>query len=246
MFSSAGRSLIGKSCHTPGGGSVYEAAPNNWQFFVDEIQPDPMATATAPMPCKTPNEKIATQLSGQGIPKDGAVAARQQIESSSSAVAPKTRYGMFVVANAEAKKEMVRPDVDVDAYCSVCSDYPEKCGCLVEQVVSIPDRQIWYLGFSPKPICDLLDQARQLEKEKAMVEIRYLYNGLWRTHASVQPRCMNSIYLDPAIRESLVNDVEEFVSDTSEEWYNARSAPYRRGYLPYGKPVSSLALPEGI
>ena len=51
----------------------------------------------------------------------------------------------------------------------------------------------------------------------------------WRHIASRQKRPLNSIILDPGIKDLLINDARDFLG--SKSWYAARGIPFRRGYL---------------
>jgi hypothetical protein len=51
----------------------------------------------------------------------------------------------------------------------------------------------------------------------------------WRHIASRPKRPLNSIVLDPGIKDLLVNDAKDFLQ--SKPWYSARGIPFRRGYL---------------
>lgn len=51
----------------------------------------------------------------------------------------------------------------------------------------------------------------------------------WRHIASRPKRPLNSIVLDPGIKDLLVDDAKDFLE--SKPWYSARGIPFRRGYL---------------
>jgi chaperone BCS1 len=54
-------------------------------------------------------------------------------------------------------------------------------------------------------------------------------NNSWRHIASRAKRSMNSIVLDPGIKDLLIDDANDFLQ--SKPWYAARGIPFRRGYL---------------
>ncbi|CAA7269219.1 unnamed protein product [Cyclocybe aegerita] len=58
----------------------------------------------------------------------------------------------------------------------------------------------------------------------------------WRMVASRPKRPLNSIVLDPGIKDLLIGDARDFLQ--SKSWYSARGIPFRRGYLLYGAPGS--------
>ncbi len=51
----------------------------------------------------------------------------------------------------------------------------------------------------------------------------------WRHIASRPKRPLNSIVLDPGIKDLLIDDAQDFLE--SKSWYAARGIPFRRGYL---------------
>lgn len=54
-------------------------------------------------------------------------------------------------------------------------------------------------------------------------------SNTWRHIASRQKRPLNSIILDPGIKDLLIDDARDFLG--SKSWYAARGIPFRRGYL---------------
>ncbi|KAG2125305.1 hypothetical protein DEU56DRAFT_974111 [Suillus clintonianus] len=58
----------------------------------------------------------------------------------------------------------------------------------------------------------------------------------WRELATRRKRPLDSIILDPGIRELVVEDAQDFLA--SKRWYAERGIPFRRGYLLYGAPGS--------
>ncbi|KAG1881072.1 P-loop containing nucleoside triphosphate hydrolase protein [Suillus subluteus] len=58
----------------------------------------------------------------------------------------------------------------------------------------------------------------------------------WRELATRRKRPLDSIILDPGIRELVVEDAQDFLA--SKGWYAERGIPFRRGYLLYGAPGS--------
>lgn len=49
-------------------------------------------------------------------------------------------------------------------------------------------------------------------------------------HVACRPkRSMNSIVLDPGVKDRLVSDARDFLK--SKNWYAERGIPFRRGYL---------------
>ncbi|KII85922.1 hypothetical protein PLICRDRAFT_44349 [Plicaturopsis crispa FD-325 SS-3] len=70
-------------------------------------------------------------------------------------------------------------------------------------------------------------------------------NNRWRHMATRPKRPLNSIVLDPGIKNLLVDDAKDFFQ--SKNWYADRGIPFRRGYLLHGAPGSGkTSLIQGI
>jgi len=84
----------------------------------------------------------------------------------------------------------------------------------------------------------LLEAKRNYEKEeqhRVAVYVSSIYND-WRRSGSRPKRPMDSIILDPGVKDMILADAQEFMA--SETWYSERGLPYRRGYLFHGCPGS--------
>lgn len=82
----------------------------------------------------------------------------------------------------------------------------------------------------------LFDAKRAYEAEeqnRVQIFVVAAYND-WRRIGSRPKRPMESIVLDSALKDMLLNDVKEFLA--SESWYGERGIPFRRGYLLWGAP----------
>lgn len=64
----------------------------------------------------------------------------------------------------------------------------------------------------------------------------------WRHIASRPKRPLNSIVLDPGIKDLLIDDARDFLE--SKSWYAARGIPFRRGYLLVCRSLLSQPRPE--
>ncbi|KAF9016332.1 P-loop containing nucleoside triphosphate hydrolase protein [Hymenopellis radicata] len=56
----------------------------------------------------------------------------------------------------------------------------------------------------------------------------------WRTVSNRAKRSLDSIILDPGMKELLLEDAQDFLK--SKDWYCERGIPFRRGYLLHGVP----------
>ncbi|KPI43536.1 putative mitochondrial chaperone BCS1-A [Cyphellophora attinorum] len=99
-----------------------------------------------------------------------------------------------------------------------------------------PDKQVWCFGSSPNPVKELLNKLGQSAEEKKMVEVRKYSRGSWGDYESIEPRSMDSIYLNQVEKTELLDDIKEFLDPETEADYKESSIPYHRGYLLYGRP----------
>lgn len=68
---------------------------------------------------------------------------------------------------------------------------------------------------------------------------RGLYGGIgfeWVSSASMKPRELSTVILDPKKKKIIVEDVQGFLHPVARGFYKQRGIPYRRGYLFYGLP----------
>ncbi|KAJ7319082.1 P-loop containing nucleoside triphosphate hydrolase protein [Mycena albidolilacea] len=88
-------------------------------------------------------------------------------------------------------------------------------------------------------LVSLLQEARRdylaAQEHKMCVYVSDTSNN-WCHVACREKRSMNSIILDPGVKDILIDDAKDFL--LSKEWYAERGIPHRRGYLLYGAPGS--------
>jgi len=65
-----------------------------------------------------------------------------------------------------------------------------------------------------------------------------LHNQYWRKLTEKTIRSLDSIVLPSSVKEELVNDLGEFTSKETSNWYHKHGIPYKRSYLFYGPPGS--------
>ncbi|OMP85261.1 putative mitochondrial chaperone BCS1-B [Diplodia seriata] len=101
------------------------------------------------------------------------------------------------------------------------------------------------IGRSTLPIKSLLDHIKfwSIDKETAMTVIRRpaskdrsRYAGAWDRLRAKPSRPMDTVALDPAQKEKIIADINEYLHPSSPRWYATRGIPYRRGYLFHGPP----------
>ncbi|KAF8196446.1 mycorrhiza-induced mitochondrial AAA ATPase BSC1 [Pholiota molesta] len=85
----------------------------------------------------------------------------------------------------------------------------------------------------------LVLQAKKEYEAEAVHRIQIYFadaHGSWRWTDSRHKRPMQSIVLNPGVKEMLLDDARDFLK--SEKWYADRGIPFRRGYLLHGVPGS--------
>lgn len=95
------------------------------------------------------------------------------------------------------------------------------------------------LAFSKKILSQILLEAKAdyLASQEDTISIySYDMHTRWRKLADRPRRSLNSIILDPGMKDMLISDAKDFLS--SKTWYAARGIPFRRGYLLHGAPGS--------
>ena len=110
------------------------------------------------------------------------------------------------------------------------------------------------IGRSTQPIKNLINECRDsyLDKGKANTvvrrpapkENRNRGRSVWNMVATRPSRPMETVVLDPAQKERVLTDINEYLHPSTPRWYANRGIPYRRGYLfagPPGTGKSSLA-----
>ncbi|KAF9396117.1 hypothetical protein BGX21_009662 [Mortierella sp. AD011] len=93
------------------------------------------------------------------------------------------------------------------------------------------------LGRSRKLIQSLILEAQLkfIERDKSRTVIFQADQyGAWRRTKSRPKRPLDTIVMDPELKNYIVEDAKEFFA--SESWYSERGLPFRRGLLLYGSP----------
>jgi len=103
------------------------------------------------------------------------------------------------------------------------------------------------LGWSSQVLKDLLEECRQmyLGRVQSKTLIYENRNGRWKQSRERDIRPISTVLYDEKEKESLLNDVQDFLDPGMRRWYAKRGIPYRRGYLLSGPPgtgKSSLSL----
>lgn len=99
-------------------------------------------------------------------------------------------------------------------------------------------------GRNPTILKDLLDDCRQ-DFLKNDVNRTVIYRGglksgtsevAWTRCVSRVSRPFSTVVLDEAVKQSLIEDMRDYLHPYTRRWYANRGIPYRRGYLLYGPP----------
>jgi chaperone BCS1 len=115
---------------------------------------------------------------------------------------------------------------------------------------TVKDRELLTLscfGRSAEPIKKLIQNAKEhyYRRQKVTTVVkrpapkdmrRFGGRGSWVKIAERSCRPMETVVLDEAKKQDIVDDINEYLSPVTARWYANRGIPYRRGYLFYGPP----------
>lgn len=93
--------------------------------------------------------------------------------------------------------------------------------------------------WSPQPIKNLINQViDETEEAKRATEIKVFKASqyYWESQAPCMYRSLESVSLDSAMKNKLIDDLDDFLHPDAAQWHQERGIEYRRGYLFYGKP----------
>jgi chaperone BCS1 len=99
-------------------------------------------------------------------------------------------------------------------------------------------------GRDPTILKDLLDDCR-IEFQKSDENRTIIYRGglksgtaepAWTRCVSRVSRPFSTVVLDESVKQSLLDDMRDYLHPMTRRWYSNRGIPYRRGYLLYGPP----------
>tara|TARA_Y100000389_G_C17455942_1_gene518170 strand:- start:425 stop:1597 length:1173 start_codon:yes stop_codon:yes gene_type:complete len=88
---------------------------------------------------------------------------------------------------------------------------------------------------------DIFELCKQAIKEKRIngyfkTMVWHSSGEFWKDESMIPEREMDSVVLDRTLKSKLIGDMNEFVNDSTKEWYKMHGIPYKRGYLFSGPP----------
>ncbi len=94
------------------------------------------------------------------------------------------------------------------------------------------------LGWPPVILRELLAECRAhyLKLVQNKTSVFEQHNQGWKRTITRDIRPMSTVIMNKKEKESLLDDIKEFLGPDAREWYINRGIPYRRGYLLYGQP----------
>lgn len=107
------------------------------------------------------------------------------------------------------------------------------------QEVSMMD-EVEIACASPQDALRLLQASKEWHdrntSEKIEVYRWCAANEYWRRESQVAPRRMETVYIDEALKKDLLDDLHDFDSAQTRDWYARHCIPFRRGMLLHGPP----------
>ncbi|KAF4635755.1 hypothetical protein G7Y89_g2338 [Cudoniella acicularis] len=99
-------------------------------------------------------------------------------------------------------------------------------------------------GRNPAVLKDLLDECRsefmKNDESRTVIYRGGLKSGTsevqWTRCISRVSRPFSTVVLDESVKQSLLDDMKDYLHPYTRRWYSNRGIPYRRGYLLYGPP----------
>lgn len=99
-------------------------------------------------------------------------------------------------------------------------------------------------GRSTQPIKDLIEDIYTMnkDKERTMTIIRRPFTGgyssrlSWSRLTAKPRRALDTVILDPVQKARVIKDIEEYMDESTQNFYGDHGIPYRRGYLFHGPP----------
>jgi len=86
--------------------------------------------------------------------------------------------------------------------------------------------------------CDHVITIGELTEEDTFNIYSYNTEGYWTKKITKSARPVESVIIQPEVKRTLIEDIEEFLSPAAREWYRAHGISYKRSYLLYGPPGS--------
>jgi SpoVK/Ycf46/Vps4 family AAA+-type ATPase len=104
-----------------------------------------------------------------------------------------------------------------------------------EDETSIPQIKLRMIGFSANVFDALLEELSQdLAGIRSYIRVYQNQGKEWKSSRFKDKRNMDSVIIDPQLRDLLVNELNDF--NQKSKRYEKLSIPYQRGYLLHGSP----------
>ncbi|KAF9999283.1 hypothetical protein BGZ79_007097 [Entomortierella chlamydospora] len=191
----------------------FDSRDESYSWILNWLSDHPYSKKATQFSVSTTIARGAQKINGEG--GDGAVAATYFLP------APGLHFFWYKNRLLWLHRERVRPSGSTVA----------TSGAAVENIT------ISTLGRSRKLIQSLILEAQLkfIERDKSRTVIFQADQyGAWRRTKSRPKRPLDTIVMDPKLKNYIVEDAKEFFA--SESWYSERGLPFRRGLLLYGSP----------
>lgn len=91
---------------------------------------------------------------------------------------------------------------------------------------------IKYLGRNKEILNDFIIEFSPKEQKNEIYS--YHYNDGWRKNSPIKKRPLESLALDPVIKQGLLDDIKHF--NSNEDWFLDKGLPYKLTYILHGIP----------
>jgi chaperone BCS1 len=163
-----------------------------------------------------------------------------EVQSSLASVGPRQRRVFAVDDSSGYKKKALTYAPWSGSFYFWYKNHLLQLSCTVKEGVFTPQEELRLscIGRSPKIAKELLEEGRteylkRIQKKTSVFEHE---NGEWKKVVSRDIRPISTVIMNEDDKETLVKDIEDFLSEETRSWYASRGIQYKRGFLWYGPP----------
>ncbi|CRG91084.1 putative mitochondrial chaperone BCS1-B [Talaromyces islandicus] len=163
-----------------------------------------------------------------------------EVQSSLVSVGPRRRRVFAVDHSSEYKKKALTYAPWNGSFYFWYKNHLLQFSCRVKEGVfnSQEELRLSCIGRSPKIAKELLEEGRteylkRIQKKTSVFEHE---NGEWKKIVSRDIRPISTVIMNEGDKKALVEDIQDFLSEETRNWYARRGIQYKRGFLWYGPP----------
>ncbi|CRG92848.1 putative mitochondrial chaperone BCS1-B [Talaromyces islandicus] len=163
-----------------------------------------------------------------------------EVQSSLASVGPRQRRVFACDNSSEYKKKTLTYAPWNGSFIFWYKNHLLQFSCRVKEgpFNSREELRLSCIGRSPKIAKELLEEGRaeylkRLQKKTSVFEHE---NGEWKKVVSRDMRPISTVIMNEGDKKALVEDIQDFLSEETRNWYARRGIQYKRGFLWHGPP----------